>query len=188
MRRYRDTPYAEEHTSSKVRKMARPKDLLGWFLEQYRAEPPDDLHSRGVWRDRVTADEAQNGVQPVGGSVLGTPRTSEGFRSWLEDSPFRTEPSELDGHKSIHNHYRYPLRAALARLAGRGHPTDPYPFMALVLVRTAMRDGDWDGACASLGIIEPVRRVYIETALHRLYDRYHEEPPVSTVRTEGKAA
>jgi hypothetical protein len=54
--------------------------------------------------------------------------------------------------------------------------------MARVLFRTALRDGDWDGACASLGIIEPVRRIYIETALHRLYDRFYEEPPVYSVR------
>ena len=184
MRRYRDTPYAEEHTSSKVRKMARPKDLLGWFLAGFREELPIVIHGAEVWRDYVQDGHASTG----GGSLLGTRKWTDPFRRFLEESPFGTEPSEYEGHKSIRNHYRTPMRAALARLAGRGADTEPFPFMARALYRTAMRDGDWDGACASLGIIEPVRRVYIEMALHRLYDRYHEEPPVSTVRTEGKAA
>jgi hypothetical protein len=61
----------------------------------------------------------------------------------------------------------------------------PYVFMARCLYRTALNDGDWDYACASLGIIEPVRRPYIEAALHRLYERFHEEPPTYSVRTDA---
>jgi len=75
----------------------------------------------------------------------------------------------------------------LATLAGRGKDTDDYPFMARTLYRTALRDGDWDGACASMGICEPVRRVYIEEALRRLWSKYSIEPPARTVRTSEAA-
>jgi hypothetical protein len=179
----RQTPYAIDNLASKQRKMARPRDLLAWFLTGFREEVPDRLHSRGVWRDARYRGDV-DAYAPVGGSALGSPRMADPFRAFIEDDPFGTEPSEYEGHKSIRNHYRTPMRAALARLAGRGADHDPYPFMARALYRTAQRDGDWDGACASLGIIEPVRKPYIEAALHRLYDRYHEEPPVNTVRTQ----
>ena len=112
----------------------------------------------------------------------------DAFREWVEEDAFGTEAAEYEGHKDIHNHYRTPMRAALARLAGRGHPTEPYPFMARCLYRTALNDGDWDYACATLGIIEPVRRPYIEAALHRLYERYHEEPPVNYYREASEVA
>jgi hypothetical protein len=173
--------YRDDNDRSLRAKMARPKDLLAWFLAGFREEMPDDIHSREVWRDYVPDQHLSSG----GGSLLGTPRYSDDFRRFLEDSPFATEASEYEGHKSLGNHYRTPMRAALARLAGRGPATQPYPFMAIVLYRTALRDGDWDGACASLGIIEPVRRPYIEAALHRLYDRFREEPPVYTVREDA---
>lgn len=176
MRRHGE-PYTRENAASKRRKMARPRDLLAWFLAGFREEVPDRLHTRGVWRDAKRRGD-RDGYDPVGGSVLGSPRQADPFRAFIEDDPFGTEAAEYEGHKDPYNHYRTPMRAALARLAGRGHDTDPYPFMARALYRTAQRDGDWDGACGSLGIIEPVRRPYIEAALHRLYERYHEEPPV----------
>ena len=195
--------YRPEHERSVRRKMARPKDLLAWYLRAFRDEmpgqgtPTDKLHTRGVWVGKPprhgeefvsvhpkTGEVLSKTEDLIGGSQLGSPRMSDAFRAFVEDDPFGTEAAEYEGHKDIHNHYRTPMRAALARLAGRGHPTEPYPFMARVLLRTAQRDGDWDGACASLGIIEPVRRPYIEAALHRLYDRFHEEPPVYSVRED----
>ena len=189
----RDSPYYAENSRSKARKMARPKDLIGWFMAGFRAEMPgqgsqtDKLHPRGVWRDAKRRGDSED-YDPVGGSHLGSPRMSEPFRAFLEDDAFGTEAAEYEGHKDIHNHYRTPMRAALARLAGRGHPTEPYPFMARVLYRTALNDGDWDAACRTLGIIEPVRKPYIEAALHRLYERYHEEPPANYYReTEAVA-
>lgn len=174
----REAPYQRDHERSTRAKMARPKDLLGWFLAGFREELPDCIHAREVWREHVPDQHLSSG----GGSLLGTPKWSDPFRRFIEDDPFGTEPSEYEGYKSLSNHYRTPMRAAIARLAGRGKDTDPYPFMARALWRTALRDGDWDGACASMGIIEPIRRVYIELALHRLYDRYMEEPPAYTVR------
>src|SRR5678816_3959692 len=136
------------------------------FLEAFRAEVPARIHAGDVWRDQVSPDEERQGIQAVGGSLLGSPRTGDAFRRYIEGSPFITEVAEYEGHKDPNTHYAFPLRAALAALAGRGPDTEPYPFMARALYRTALRDGDWDGACASLGIIEPVRRPYIEAALH----------------------
>ena len=180
----RDNLYSHEHSRSQRRKMAPPKDLLAWFLVGYRAEMPDRLHSRGVWRDAKRRGDLE-GYEPVGGSHLGAPRISDAFRAWVEDDPFATQPDEYEGHKSLTNHYKTPMKAAIARLSGRGSDLSPYVFMARALYRTALRDGDWDGACASLGICEPVRRVYIETALHRLYDRFQEEPRTYSVREDA---
>jgi len=184
MRRYRDVPYAGEHSASLTKKAAPPKNLLAWFVEAFRAEMPEQIHTSDVWRDRVSGDEAKNGVKAVGGSLLGSPRTDDTFRRYIEDSPFTTEIAEYEGHKDRDAHYAFPLRAALVRLAGRGRATDPYVFMALTLYRIALRDGDYQGACASLGICEPVREVYIGEALRRLWTKYEVEPPARTLRTE----
>lgn len=184
MRRHGD-PYAQDNAASKRRKMARPKDLLAWALDLYRADMAVKLHVRGVWTDRLSPSEKRDGIKPVGGSLLGSPQEPDAIRAIVEGDYFRTVIPEYEGHKEIGKVYATPLLAALARVAGRGHPNDPYPFMARVLHRTLARDGDWNAACASLDIIEPVRKPYIEAALHRLYERYHEEPPVYTVREDA---
>jgi len=183
----RREPYDAEHNASLTRKAQPPKNLLRWFLEAYRAEMPERIHSADVWRDQVSPDEARNGLQAVGGSLLGSPRTNDAFRRYVEERPFVTEVAEYEGHKDRVGHYSFPLRAALATLSGRGKDTDDYPFMARTLYRVALRDGDWDGACASMGICEPVRRVYIEEALRRLWSKYSIEPPARTVRTSEAA-
>lgn len=183
----RREPYDLEHSASLARKAQPPKNLLGWFMEAYRAECPSTIHSNDVWRDRVSQGEAQKGIQAVGGSLLGSPRTNEAFRRYIEDSPFTTEVAEYEGHKDPWTHYSFPLRAALATLAGRGPDHDEYPFMARTLYRTALRDGDWSGACASMGIPEPVRKVYIEEALRRLWTKFSVEPPARSVRTSTAA-
>lgn len=166
--------------------MAPPKDLLGWFVREFRAEVPDAQHTGGVWRDRKRRGDP-DGYQPVGGSVLGSPRDAVPFQVFIEDDAFAVEVAEYEGHKDTTVHYAYPLRAAIASLAGRGKATDPYPFMARTLYRTALMDGDWDEACRSMGIIEPVRRLYIEAALSRLWGRYLIEPPARSVRTSTAA-
>lgn len=181
----RREPFEAEHAQSMARKAAPPKNLLGWFMEQYRLEMPARIHSNDVWRDQVSPDEARNGLQAVGGSVLGSPRTNEAFRRYIEATPFITEVAEYEGHKDRIGHYSFPLRAALATLAGRGKDTDDYPFMARTLYRTALRDGDWDSACASMGIPGPVRKVYIEEALRRLWTKFSIEPPARTIRTNA---
>lgn len=184
-------PYVNDHARSKRQKMARPKDLVQWFLVGFREEMPDDIHSHQVWRDYVPDQHLSSG----GGSLLGTPRWSDPFRRFIEDDPFGVEASEYEGHKSLGNHYRTPMRAALARLAGRG-TTEPSYFLSRLLWATACNDGDWNAAASHLVAYKRVagavvvdedaskamRRTVIEAALHRLYDRYHEEPPVYTVR------
>lgn len=183
----RERPYAAAHESSVRRRMAPPRDLLRWFLEGFRAELPEQMHQHDVWRDRRKPGDPE-AYQPVGGSLLGSPREAEPFRAFIESEPFALEVAEFEGHKDTHPNYARPMRAAMARLAGRGSDTDPYPFMARALYRTALRDGDWDGACASLGIIEPVRRFYIEAALHRLWTRYSLEPQARPFRSREEDA
>ena len=182
-----ERPYAADHDASVARKAAPPRDLLGWFLRGFREEMPDRIHQQDVWRDRAKRGDPE-GYSPCGGSLLGAPRDAEPFRSLIEDDPWTLEVAEYEGHKDTRSHYARPMRAALASLAGRGQPDHPYPFMARVLYRTALRDGDWDSACASLGIIEPVRRFYIEAALARLWARYSPEPQARIPRREVDAA
>lgn len=172
-----ERPYSPENRASIRRKAIKPKDLLGWFLVGFRAEIPERLHASGVWRDYVRQDEDRRGE---GGSLLGTPRTADAFRAYLEDDPEdATEMARLTdaGVTVVDAAYRMPMRAAMQRLAGRGKATDPYPFMARALFRTASMDGDWDAACQSMGIVQPVRWPYILCALERLWDRYLDEPP-----------
>jgi hypothetical protein len=191
-RELRARPYALEHGASLRRKAARPRDLLRWFLEGFRAEMPEQLHASGVWSDAKRRGDPNDYVA-VGGSAIGAPRIADPFRAYLEEDPL--EASELarlteSGVTVADPAYRFPMRAALARLAGRGSNLDPYPFMARTLFRTGCMDGDWDAAARSMGIIEPVRRVYVWFALERLWERYLDEPPPRTIyrQPEGLAA
>lgn len=180
MRRYdRERPYALENRDSLARKAQPPKDLLAWFVTEFRAEIPARLHGRGVWAAAEPRGDEEVPLGEQGGSLLGSPKTSDGFRAYLEGHPTETELARWtdDGTTTGTKAYRMPIRAALHRLSGRGRDTDEYPFMGRVLYRTAMRDGDWDSACASFGIPEPVRRVYVYEALRRLWSKYDPEPP-----------
>jgi hypothetical protein len=177
-------PYAIENDASLRRRMAKPKDLLGWFVAGFRAEIPEQLHTAGVWRDEKRRSDPKD-YAPTGGSLIGTPRVADPFRAYLEADPLdETELARLttDGITIADQAYRFPIRAALASLAGHGPDTAPYPFMARALFRTACMDGDWNAACRSLDMIEPIRWFYISCALERLWDRYRDEPPVRTLR------
>jgi hypothetical protein len=171
--------------TSKARRMAQPRDLMGWFLAEFRAEMPEEMHTGGVWRDRKRRGDRPE-YAPVGGSVLGAPRAYQPFEAFIEDSPYACEFAEYEGHVDTVAHYVYPLRAAMASLAGRGKPTDDHPFLVRTLYRTALMDGDWSEACRSMGIIAPAARVYINVALYQLWRRYAVEPPARSLR-EGVA-
>lgn len=169
--------YTAESERRRLQLMAPPKDMLRWFLDAYREEMPERIHAAGLWRDRVTGSEAEAGVKATGGSALGTPQSDPRFRLLTEASPFSLETAEYEGHKDRSDHYTFPIRAALARLAGREPITKRWGFMAHALLTVARHDGDWDTALASLGVYpEAVRRVYIETALRTLYAKYEVEP------------
>jgi hypothetical protein len=180
-----DAPYASDHAQSLVRKGAPPKGLhglLNWFLIGFREEMPDEIHVRDVWRDYVTEARA-----PGGGSLLGAPKLSDDFRRFIEGSPFALTVPEYEGHRDAYPSYATPMRAAIARLGGRGKASDERPFMARVMWRTAFCDGDWDAACASFGILESVRRVYMEAALARLWRLYRDEPDAQPISDEAAA-
>lgn len=197
VRRYRDAPYDVDNARSKQAKMARPRDLLTWFLTGFRAEMPGDIHAHEVWREYVPDQHISQG----GGSLLGSPKWTDPFRRFLEDSPFSTEPSEYEGHKSLTNHYRTPMRAALQRLAGRGSTESGY-FQSRMLYVLASTDGDVTRATRHLiaykreqGVVvvdqaetECFRRTVLEAALRRLYERFHEEPPANYYREDVAVA
>ena len=160
------------HRASIAARMAPPKDLLAWYLAEYRDELPERLHGRGVWADRATEHEREAGIRPTGGSLLGTPAYAEGFRRLLEDHPKAIEYAEHDGQRTSEGHYRTPLRAALADLAGHRRSEADFPFMARFLYRLAYLDGDWQRAASSLGVRREVARVYMHAALYQLWRRY----------------
>lgn len=191
-------PFAGENAESLSRKLAPPKDLLAWFLEGFRAEMPEELHTGGVWRDWARLDEERSAE---GGSLLGSPRLTDAFRTFLESSPLATELAEYEGHEARDGdeHYVRPMRAALARLNGRhyctaaerrapGHSCPEGAMLARLLYRVAFLDGDWQAA--SVGFVQPgLARILLGTALYQLWRRWRPQPParVAVAREEPAA-
>ena len=101
----RDQPHLREHLASKRRRMAPPRNLLGWFLAEFRSELPEAMHTAGVWRDRKRRGDRDD-YQPVGGSILGSPRAAVPFETFIEDSPFACEVAEYEGHQDPVAHLR----------------------------------------------------------------------------------
>jgi hypothetical protein len=140
-----------------------------WFLKEWSSEIPDKLHKGDVWRDYVGLTEGRSGQ---GGSLLGTPQYADGFRRYIEGSPFETDP---DGR------YVRPVHAAIARMCGRqgfeGETAklQQAPFMARFLFRLG-HTGDLQRAAGSMGIPVQVQNVYGEQALYRLWKAYEVAP------------
>ena len=161
----RDEPYTDAHRTSVARGMERgkmPRTLAGlvhWFVIGMRAETPEKLHRSELWRDQVTVGEREVGIQPVGGSHLGSLAYSAGFRAILEGSP-----SALDED----GYYRSPIRAALSRIERR------QPLMARILFAISMAEGDWRKVADTLGYPDEMVEVYAEAALRKLWNETHE--------------
>lgn len=178
--------------------VTKPRDLLAWFLAGYRAETPTDIHSAAVFVGRpgsglagfnpASGEVISKAADLAGGSHLGAPGYDATFRRYIEDSPFCTEVPEYEGHRQRDEAYKFPMRAALARLAGRGKDRDTFPFMARFLYRIACRDGDWRSAAESMDIIEPVAEVYLDASLRRLFAKYEVEPPARVISEPEVAA
>ncbi len=150
------------------------RELLRWFLDAWAAEIPDRLHSAGVWRDW--------GPDSVGGSLLGSPRTHDAFRAYIEASPHQLDYDpriDTDERGAV---YVRPVHAALARMVGRrsAGPLGPSlgvrPFMARYLFALACAGGDWTAISARFGIPPQVAPIYTEAALWRFWSEYREEP------------
>jgi hypothetical protein len=178
-----ERPYAIDHAASIRRKAAKPRDLLGWFLAGIRDEIPERIHRSGVWADAKRPGDI-TGYVAVGGSLIGTPGTADPFRAFLEGDADETELARLtDAGVTIADRaYRFPMRAALAALRGRGPVTDPYPFMAAILFRIACMEGDWIAACRTFGLAEPAGGIIVKVALERLWDHYVDEPPARRIQ------
>lgn len=136
----------------------RPHDLLGWFLRGFRAEMPEVINAHKTDR--------------TGLAIAG------GFLAYLEDDTVEEARLTDEGTPHIEESYRYPMRTALRALAG---DSPEYRYMAHLLYVTACRDGDWDAACESKGIPQPMRRHYIGLALAKLHERYAVLPPAQVL-------
>ena len=99
-RQFRAAPYIADHDASIAviaRKGQRPKGfgpLLTWFSEVWAAELPERLHARGVWRDRLSKREADDGAQPVGGSLLGSGAVGTAGAAGQKSAPRTGTPTE----------------------------------------------------------------------------------------------
>lgn len=149
--------------------------LLAWFRERFTEEMPEDIHGAALWHDYVSRTEAKQGVQPQGGSLLGTPAWDDGFRRLMENSPKELEVSSFDGSKARagDEHYARPMRAAIANVSGadenRSKRTE-------YLLRVAASGFDWYGPAIKMGIPSFAAAVYAEDALFVLYRTYSLQP------------
>lgn len=142
-------------------------EKLRWFTSRLD-DPPMQLHLREVWVDR------DDGV----GSVLGSPALSQNWRRWLEAASGTVTVQEMapcfhvgrpegeicrvcairdvDGkpiaESGLRNYerevYRWPMRAAMARLSG-AVPLPDRPGLTLTLV-TLARAGSAESAAEVL--------------------------------------
>lgn len=170
------TPYAPEHERSLNRRMesgVMPKDLgslLRWYEDQWSLETPDRLHVQAVWKDKVTLAEAEQGIQPVGGSDTGAPAYSETFRQRIENSP-----SQLDED----GYYIRPLASALSRI-GRGTQSHrAAPIMARVLMSVVNAGFDWCSVADRSGWHHEMFEVYLREALIRLWKEHREQKVIA---------
>jgi hypothetical protein len=161
----RDQPHLIEHQVSVERSMGRgrmPRTLAGllhWFVIRLREETPDKLHRSELWRDQVSAGERDVGLQPVGGSHLGSLAYSGAFRALLEGSPSQTD---ADGY------YVFPVRSALSRIHRRR------PLMARFLFAIGMAEGDWQSVAAAMGYPDEMVEVYAEASLRSLWEQTYD--------------
>lgn len=162
----RDQPYIGEHYASASRRMERgkmPKSLAGlvhWYVTALSEELPERLHKAEPWHDQVSAHERDEGIRPVGGSHLGSPAYSGGFRLILEAGASVTDE---DGY------YVYPVRAALSRMHRR------WALMARNLFALGMAGGDVARVADSKpGWALEEFEVYIEESLRRLWLTTHD--------------
>jgi len=161
----RGQPHAGDHEVSIARRMAQGKQprtlggLLAWYDRAIRAETPEKLHIMEPWHDRVSQHELGEGVQPVGGSHLGTLAYSGSFRTLLESSP---SAADEDGY------YFTPVRSALSRIFRRR------PLMASFLFRLTQAGGDWKRIADDLRYPHEILEVYTEACLRQLWREYAE--------------
>jgi hypothetical protein len=176
-----EQPFLDDHRTSVavVASRAAPRGLgplVGWFLVEWAQELPASLHKGDVWRDYVRLDEER---KAEGGSRLGSPQYAEGFRRYIEGSPFETDS---DGR------YARPIHAAIARIAGRGdhggmmtRDLPVGPFMARFLFRFAVC-GDLTASCDSMGLPPQAHAIYAEQVLYRLWKTYAVGPQLQSER------
>lgn len=172
-----ERPYQREADARVVeiaeRKATMPKDLGGllqWFQLECSTETPDALHGSQVWRDRVTAAELEDGVNPVGASETGALAYADDFRRRIENGPSEVDHGDEDAAvRSGRVYFKRPVQAALSRIARRGRP-----LMARHLQLLAWAGFDWrKRADASVMPLE-IYEVYIRQALIELWREHRD--------------
>lgn len=153
-------------------------ELLKWFRLRFTEEMPEDIHGAALWHDFVSRPEAKAGLQPEGGSLLGTPAWDDGFRRLLENSPRELEVSSFDGSKARagDEHYARPMRAAIANVSGGDEARRK---RAEYLLRVAASGFDWYKPALKMGIPSWAAAVYAEDSLFVLYRTYSVTPRMS---------
>lgn len=176
----RDAPFAPEHRRSVERvavgRAAQPSGLGGmvrWFVSRYRVELPDEVHASGVESERpgrVVRSDGSGVTDPGGGSRLGSPRLSPGFRAYVFGSPFQTEHPVSDGRAEIGESYASPMRATIAWLEHR------HPLKAAWLRAVGRTDGDWRTVTAAAALPEEYGEAITRDALQLVFRHYEEGP------------
>lgn len=172
---YDDRPSARNYVSRRDGPPRGLHELLKWFRQRFTEEMPEDIHGAALWHDFVSRIEAKAGVQPDGGSLLGTPAWDDGFRRLMENSPRELEVSSFDGNKARagDEHYARPMRAAIANVSGG---EESRRKRAEFLLRVAASGFDWYQPAVKMGIPSFAAAVYAEDALFVLYRTYSVVP------------
>jgi hypothetical protein len=169
-------PHAHEHEASVAARAAQvatmPKDLdalLRWFEVEWSLEIPAELHGAQVWRDRVSAQEADHGLTPVGASDTGALAYADEFRRRLENAPSEVDRQDPETTRSGRVFFRRPIAAAIARIARDGKP-----LMSRTLIAVGLAGFDWRGVADRGEWPHEMFEVYLREALIRLWREHRE--------------
>jgi hypothetical protein len=151
------------------------RDLMAWFLRQYRDEVPPDIHTSGVeWEPPgdIVRGDLSVAADPGGGSASGSPRWTGAFRHYVTDTGAdRVENAFSDGTPEAGLSYALPMRATMARLSREGHP-----MLMVWARRVAMADGDYREVGLRSGIIDEYAEAITRDALGLLWRTFREVP------------
>lgn len=183
----RDRPFMVEHGRSVAGKAnaerVPPKglhQLLAWLAHHWQAEMPEALHGSGPFFGPPGPGLSAEKSRPnelTGGSLLGSPRYSDPFRSYLEG-----QATQLDGKAGAPDEhgtwpaYQRPVHAAIARMAGRD-PESADAMHARFVFTLAVNGFDWQAVAERAGTPWYQAPVYVEWVLRRLWRAFEVRPP-----------
>ena len=135
---------------------------LAWLRKAWANEPwPVHLHHRGVWIGDPGTGDHQWPAELTGGSKLGSPAWSEGFRRWIENS---REDLDEDGS------FIRPLAAAITELSHSA------PLTARTLWTLGLCGFNWEAVALRGGWATEMYAGFVSNAIAMLYDHYRVAP------------